>query len=138
MSDQPDELSAGDRREALETAHLMIAISRRVGRMTNAQIAELVTAADQILEPLPVPAGEPTYRLLETCIQCRLCGAVSFNAGDMQNRYCGRCHLFHDQIAITRALAASAHHCQDWTTARGRCAVCHARIPAAPARDQAP
>lgn len=31
-------------------------------------------------------------------IKCRRCRRVSYNAGDVQNRYCARCHVFHDDI----------------------------------------
>ena len=31
-------------------------------------------------------------------ITCPICGSVSFNPGDIANRYCGRCHLFLDDI----------------------------------------
>jgi hypothetical protein len=36
------------------------------------------------------PAPPPSYR-------CPRCGAVSYNAGDLAHRYCGRCHKFEDQ-----------------------------------------
>ncbi len=44
-----------------------------------------------------------TYTLLTTLagtvvIRCELCGAVSASAGDIQNKYCGRCHLFHESV----------------------------------------
>ena len=29
-------------------------------------------------------------------ITCPRCGRVSFNAGDIEHRYCGNCHQFHD------------------------------------------
>ena len=55
---------------------------------------------------------EPTYRLVQllerglppdrvlypqTAIECLLCGRVSYNANDVRNRYCGRCHTFHER-----------------------------------------
>jgi hypothetical protein len=32
-------------------------------------------------------------------IRCPKCGRVSYNAGDIRERYCGNCHEFHDQMA---------------------------------------
>ena len=29
-------------------------------------------------------------------ITCPSCGKTSYNPGDIQNRYCGNCHEFHD------------------------------------------
>lgn len=59
-------------------------------------------------------------------IQCRLCGAVSRLAGDVEHRYCARCHLFHDTVAEGRRLLADgcAHECAEWRTYRDRCALC--------------
>ena len=73
----------------------------------------------------------PTYELIEAegvrAIRCLLCGAVSANANDRRQRYCGRCHLFHDDVYYLRGLVAtrgSGHDCSDWRTARGVCALC--------------
>ena len=32
-------------------------------------------------------------------IQCLICGSISYNPGDIKNRYCGHCHEFHDELA---------------------------------------
>jgi hypothetical protein len=61
-------------------------------------------------------------------IRCLLCDAISELPGDVHNRYCGRCHLFHDVVAAARAMfvAGATHDCGEWKTA-GRppvCAVC--------------
>lgn len=50
------------------------------------------------LEKLP---PEPTYAILEArpgvpAIQCLKCGMVSFHPKDIEERYCGHCHEFHD------------------------------------------
>ncbi len=29
-------------------------------------------------------------------ITCTRCGSVSFNVNDVAQRYCGRCHVFHE------------------------------------------
>lgn len=59
-------------------------------------------------------------------IVCRLCGSTSELPGDVEHRYCGRCHLFHDAIAGARTLHrdGATHECGEWRTARGTCAVC--------------
>lgn len=31
-------------------------------------------------------------------ITCPACGKVSYNPNDIEQRYCGNCHLFHDQM----------------------------------------
>lgn len=59
-------------------------------------------------------------------IHCLLCDRISELAGDVENRYCGRCHLFHEMIADCRAAVASGagHECGEWRTFRGVCALC--------------
>jgi|tagenome__1003787_1003787.scaffolds.fasta_scaffold18881612_2 transposase len=32
-------------------------------------------------------------------ITCPLCGLTSYNFNDIAQRYCGHCHLFHDDTA---------------------------------------
>ena len=44
---------------------------------------------------------EQTYEiLLDTgegrAIRCNVCGMTSYNANDVRERYCGRCHVFHE------------------------------------------
>ena len=73
-----------------------------------------------------LPAGD-TYRMVtlygHPAIECCLCRAISTNAGDIANKYCGRCRLFHEAIAAARQLAE--HHCEEWTVSGvGACAVC--------------
>jgi hypothetical protein len=31
-------------------------------------------------------------------ITCPRCGSVSYNPGDIEHRYCGRCHQFHQDF----------------------------------------
>ncbi len=53
----------------------------------------------------PVPSSS-TYRLVITesgalvypGIQCLICGKISYNKNDIEQRYCGHCHRFHDRI----------------------------------------
>jgi Family of unknown function (DUF6166) len=63
-------------------------------------------------------------------IRCLLCNRISELPGDVANRYCGRCHLFHEAVAEGRQLveAGGAHECQEWPTARDVCALCGAPI----------
>jgi ribosomal protein L37E len=41
---------------------------------------------------------EPTYRLVEggLAITCLICGRTSWNKKDVEYKYCGYCHKFHD------------------------------------------
>lgn len=36
---------------------------------------------------------------------CRMCGYASHNPHDVENRYCGHCHLFHDNLKLEAHLA---------------------------------
>lgn len=38
-------------------------------------------------------------------ITCPRCGAVSFNPHDIAERYCGRCHQFHEFFRVERLLS---------------------------------
>lgn len=73
----------------------------------------------------------PTYELLTvggvTAIRCGLCDRISELPGDVENRYCGRCHMFLDMIAALRKEAlehGATHDCGEWWTYRGVCAIC--------------
>jgi len=63
-------------------------------------------------------------------IRCLLCGSVSELPADVRERYCGRCHLFHDAVTAGRQLHADggAHDCHEWRTWIGRCAICETVI----------
>ena len=71
-----------------------------------------------------------TYRLEVVAgvaaIRCLLCNRVSELPGDVMERYCGRCHLFHDLVAAMRAVLeeGGTHECGEWRTFRDRCALC--------------
>jgi hypothetical protein len=73
-----------------------------------------------------VEGADPTFTVREDArgrlIQCHLCGAVSRLAGDIEHRYCARCHLFHGLVADGRRLRT--HDCGEWRTYRDRCALC--------------
>jgi hypothetical protein len=51
-----------------------------------------------------IVASEVPYLLVnrKTAIMCLTCGAVSHNPHDVQQRYCGACHRFHDAPEIYR------------------------------------
>jgi hypothetical protein len=72
-----------------------------------------------------------TFRIeaVDDCwtIVCLLCGSQSAHPMDLDQRYCARCHLFHDVVKTARQLAAApraTHDCTEWPTALGACAVC--------------
>lgn len=39
-------------------------------------------------------------------ITCPQCGRVSYHPADIQQRYCGGCHQFHDYMTLFAAAAA--------------------------------
>jgi hypothetical protein len=54
-----------------------------------------------------------TYEILQfdgrdDAIKCLLCGSVSYNANDVRERYCGRCHAFHADLESMEAGAFTA------------------------------
>lgn len=63
-------------------------------------------------------------------IHCLLCDAISHNRNDVEQRYCGACHLFHDAVGTGRLLVAhgGTHECSEWPTARGLCALCGSEV----------
>ena len=40
-----------------------------------------------------------TYTILNNgrAITCRICGLTSYNPHDVEHRYCGKCHIVHDE-----------------------------------------
>lgn len=37
-------------------------------------------------------------------IECKLCGKKSYNLGDIKNKFCGKCKIYHDDVRTsTRA-----------------------------------
>lgn len=40
--------------------------------------------------------------MVSVSITCPRCGKTSFNLGDIENRYCGYCHAFHDDGMTSR------------------------------------
>jgi hypothetical protein len=90
----------------------------------------------------PEARPAPTFRLETThgvtAIRCLLCDRVSELPGDVTNRYCGRCHLFHDLVAEARFMVArypgATHECEEWRTWRDRCAICDSTLPEPPSR----
>ena len=67
-------------------------------RCTTGECAEHGKLIHTGVMPLRPPGK--TYRLARRdghlAIQCLKCGLVSHNPGDVEHRYCGRCHEFHD------------------------------------------
>lgn len=80
-----------------------------------------------------------TFRIETThgvpAIRCLLCNRVSELPGDVENRYCGRCHLFLDSVAFARRMIAeggTTHECDEWRTFAGRCALCDRAVGTKP------
>jgi hypothetical protein len=79
--------------------------SAAVGRAMA--IADLQAAGVVAVRP-PAPAGPPAPSI--TCPRCQM---TSYHPDDIKERYCGACHMFHDQMteppiaaAVARDLAA--------------------------------
>ena len=76
------------------------------------------------------PIADVTFSILETtdgpAIECGLCRRVSHHHGDIANRYCGACHIWHDVLAEARFAMRSGgtHECGEWRTAVSTCGVC--------------
>ena len=47
----------------------------------------------------------PTFTLPDgRSITCLLCGWTSYHLEDVAHRYCGHCHIFHDDEALVREI----------------------------------
>lgn len=46
----------------------------------------------------------PTYQIVHDgkAIRCLMCGKMSYNKKDVEKKYCGNCHQFHDQLGFER------------------------------------
>ncbi|MBF6299030.1 hypothetical protein IU459_15975 [Nocardia amamiensis] len=40
-------------------------------------------------------------------ITCPACGSVSYHPADIEQRYCGRCHMFHSQLGAPAPLSGA-------------------------------
>jgi hypothetical protein len=45
----------------------------------------------------------PAVRMAQPSIACPSCGKTSYNPTDVSERFCGNCHLFHNQMPGQRA-----------------------------------
>lgn len=78
----------------------------------------------------------PTYAIYldantgQRTICCALCDAVSSHPGDVANKYCARCHLFHELVQDCREAVrrGATHDCGEWRTGRDRCALCEREL----------
>lgn len=41
-----------------------------------------------------------TVKGREVSITCYTCGLASYNPNDIENKYCGNCHKFHDDVDV--------------------------------------
>lgn len=47
-------------------------------------------------------------------IECRFCNLASFHPNDIQNKYCGYCNIFHDDISEVLTLAVAGELPREW------------------------
>lgn len=59
-----------------------------VWRPGNVSLVTVTGDTFDLLTTLQPDPGHPA-------IHCNICGSVSYNLGDIQNRYCAHCHFFH-------------------------------------------
>ncbi|MBA7533406.1 hypothetical protein ES705_25645 [subsurface metagenome] len=45
-----------------------------------------------------------TYEILYNgiAIKCLICGLISYNLNDVKSKYCGHCHIFHEELYMNR------------------------------------
>lgn len=59
----------------------------------------------------PTMTDRKTFEILPTAqgysIKCLLCQRISSNPNDVENHYCGACHIFHDEYALKVAMVRS-------------------------------
>jgi len=66
-------------------------------------------ARDAILAHLTEHVRSMRYTLIDgplPAIRCNGCGLTSYNQNDVEQRYCGRCHVFHED---THAVHVGLH-----------------------------
>lgn len=63
----------------------------------------LAAALDELIGPVGRRHSLPS-------VMCPRCGRTSWNINDVENRYCGYCHLFHDQMATDTAALPRLMH----------------------------
>lgn len=49
--------------------------------------------------------GEQTYVRKGGMFTCRLCDQTSHNKKDARNKFCGNCHVFHEDVRVAYELA---------------------------------
>lgn len=95
MSAFEENLRAADRQKLLA---LGASLSSREQRREYEYRA--VLAGKALREPWPhgiVPSYEiGTSNQGQAWIECKVCGLVSWHPKDVEERYCGHCHQFHD------------------------------------------
>lgn len=103
---------------AVELAKLAIAYERATAVYFPDPAKDMAELASAVLTGEGVrywiaPGGDSI-----TCTKCR---ATSRNENDVVNRYCGNCHLFHDEAErrddVIRAAHQRAHESFDWLMA---------------------
>jgi hypothetical protein len=69
-------------------------------RAVKAYILEHMPSLDQVRTLLADVKNPTSYELAPdgSWIKCLRCGTTSWNTGDVQHRYCGKCHAFHEDL----------------------------------------
>jgi len=65
-------------------------------------MAKSVKPTYEIIPSNPVSGVFCTMR--PEAIKCLVCGMVSYNKNDIEQKYCGNCHQFHDIMMAQREL----------------------------------
>jgi 4-hydroxy-3-methylbut-2-en-1-yl diphosphate synthase IspG/GcpE len=63
----------------------------RVSLLETTDLIDEITAGLELIK-----SRENTIRNLS--ITCPKCGKTSYNSGDILNKYCGNCHLWHSEL----------------------------------------
>ena len=68
-------------------------VREALGRYLDAQsVPELETMAGYVVVTVRLPRRGRHYAIL-----CLTCGYLSHNHNDVANKYCGQCHVFHEE-----------------------------------------
>jgi hypothetical protein len=75
-----------------------IACHAFITRIAVANPSYKIIPPDKHPVPRPVAAINRETGDYYTGIVCLLCNRISYNPNDVEKKYCGNCHVFHDQV----------------------------------------